>query len=458
MSTTKEVRSFQELDPKDFPEPPEDQTIVVDLNEIESSWEDDDEEKGKEVDAKAAKVKKWVETHLKKLDEFYKLPRAIQDKPRNQETTKEIRKRIRGYMEHPDPEWGPCIRAAAWVAVLVHELSTTTCDSYRKAMSWLDDLVKRELLEDTENNHAPLYAWKRFFRIPEEANFRKPEFSKVTYAMKGFVERTNRETTKRRSNRLQELRKEAQLSPCEFLVNEDNKGTALLYVPSQIMEKMDEQKRLRIDILRDGYIFAFKSANGTIFPKEAVGSFAESMARDVELTDKGIPLYWLKIPWPPGWKKLTEEMGHTPEMAGILRRWFFFFKRAKGALEHQDEARKQERIEFDKEVDMDEEKWFLESQGGVVLADFSGIYSPEDKQDKPIRDIFLLMERMIDQDGQSTIRIKKAPQHLKEFLASCMGTYTEGRKFGGVPPRLRAILQACYGQAESKRLLTVQVS
>ncbi len=182
------LSSLQDLKADDFPKSNGgNEPVIVDLEEVDATWGgEDDEEQGKMVDEKATEVRKWVETHLTKLGELYALPQAVQDKPKNQEGAKKIRKRIKDYMFHPDLEWGRPIRRAAWVAVLVFELAKE-CKNYPEAMAFLDGMVKRGLLEENEDGSTPLYAWRRRFRIPETACFRRPEFQEVISAMEGFV-------------------------------------------------------------------------------------------------------------------------------------------------------------------------------------------------------------------------------------------------------------------------------
>ena len=286
--------SLHDLNPTDFPEtrPTKPEELDVNLGDIDFSL--GNEEEVEKIEKNSAGIRKWAQEHLRKLDEINRASKAVRIRPENKKAVKVIQDRIDSFLNHPEAIY----RQAAWVTFLTHKFNTVKLEDYADAMDFLDYMVEQGRLEEG-NEHAPLRAWKRNFRIPEEACFTRPEFEECKQAMSNLVNRVTQATAKSRNARLGQLQNEANLEALEVF-EPGHKGNALLYVPPQI-----SLSSARYIIRREGYLFVEVTDGGCIFPLEGIGGFEEKIqdVRMVKVFLKGFTLDW---DWPPGKKKLAE--------------------------------------------------------------------------------------------------------------------------------------------------------
>lgn len=441
--TNSELSSLKNLNPADFPENSSAIDLDVDLREISISLTDDSEEV-KKIEDSATGIRTWTETHLPKLDELYAAPKAIRIRSENTAAAKMIKNKIHSFMNHPEAAY----RQAAWVAFLVHKIKSATVGNQPETIEWLSKMVSDGYLEEGDH-HAPLQAWKKYFRVPEAACFTRPEFEEVKAAMNELVERVTQAKAQQRLVRVAKLQKQANLQPAETFVK-GSEGTSFVFVPPQISDRGG-----KIEIRRAGYLLVEVTHDERIFPLEGVGSFEEKVA---EANQNGIFIKSYTLAWdfPPTKQKLLEAGLSEEQVSSFLFCWYLL-KRAKSLLE-QTNQHEEERLELSKEVSISEEKFFLEGQDGYVLVDFKGVWETwtPDKADqsgkrqkkKEVYSLFLVVRR-----EEAQISIASCPSHLREFFSQCMGTYTERQKFSGVPEPLRSILQSQYGATQTTSLL-----
>ncbi len=252
-------------------------------------------------------------------------------------------------------------------------------------------------------------------------------------------------TFSRRDEKVKKLQDQATLDSSQAF-KQGAAGDTLLYVPPRISFKDGVVKTYG-----GGFLFV-EIKDGTFYPLEGAGSFEQAVAvAYVEnVFVKGYTLDW---DFPPPRAKMESYGLNDDQIKGFYLTWGLL-KRAKDCLTTDSEHQK-EKLTLSKEVSLSEESFALERKDGTVLVDFEGVWenwtTQEDgkKVKKAIRDLFLLVQR---QEGR--IRIVSCPEHLKTFFADCMGSYTEGERFLGVPQPLQAILQAQYGACQTKALIT----
>ena len=419
--------SLKDLDPTGFPDKPN--ASEVDLGEINLSVDPAEAEKLQEF---ADGIGKWVASHLKKLDEFRRQSRAIQLRPENQQSVKGIQKRLDDFLDHQEPAY----RQAAWKTLLAHKFQSAQAQTYEETMRFLDRLVEAGYLEEGDEK-SPLQAWNKYFRIPKKASFTGAEFREVKSALEELVRRVGSLTVKARTQRAEILQRETTLSPQDLFAG--IKGTALLYVPPEISQDRDG----KIQVRRDGLLFAECRGDKRIFPKEGIGSFSNPVADAVAL---GVFVQRYSLDWdfPPTYKNLAES-GSTDEQIKKIKLAWYLLKRAKQGLEAQEQA-DEEKADLGRKATISQESFFLERKEGTALVDLQGSFKPT--EGKEIRNFFFLVKRK-----DSKIQILMIPNHLKELLSRCLDEYPEGEKFQGVPQPLQAILQAGYGQVQTKSLL-----
>lgn len=438
------ITSIQDLKPEDFPPEtrPEMPDLDVDLRDINLFLGDTKESKKVEENAKG--IRKRVETDLAKLDELRNAPKVIRIRQENKAGSKAIWDKIDSFLNHNEAAY----RQAAWIAFLSYRFRHADAQTYTETMDFLNRMVADGYLEEG-NDHAPLQAWRRHFRIPETASFTRPEFEEAKRDLSDLVNRVTQTTAQRRNDRVAELQEEATLQP-ERAFGPNEEGTALLYVPPQISRNGD-----KFFIRKEGFLMIDVTSDGRIFPLEGVGSFEEGI---FEATAAGVfvKAYTLDWDWPPAKKKLAEAGLTEKQVNGVHICWHLL-KRAKDAL-GQTNQHQEEKMELAKQVSVMEDTFLLEKREGITLIDFEGTWETwtKDDQGRPKKEqigpLFVLVERQ----NQDKVQIIGCPEHLKDFFSSCMDEYKEGEKFLGVPQPLQSVLQAQYGAVQTKSLLSQQ--
>ena len=455
------LTSIKDLKPEDFPEGARLETsdLEVDLGDIDLFLGDTEETKKVEEGAKG--IRKWVETYLAKLDELRNAPKAMRIRQENKAGSKKIWDKIDSFLNHNEAAY----RQAAWIAFLVYRFRHVDVQTYTETMDFLNQMVTDGYLEEG-NDHAPLQAWERYFRVPEIASFTRPEFEEAKHALSNLVNRVTQTTAQRRNDRVAELQEEATLQPKEAF-GSDKKGIALLYVPPQISKNGD-----KLFPRKEGFLLIEVTSDGRVFPLEGIGSFEEGISEAVSV-GVFVKTYTLNWDWPPAKKKLIEMFivldknykEATPEekeriekkakrKADAVHLCWHLLKRAKNALE-QAGQHQEEKMKLSKEVSVIEDSFLLENQEGIALIDFEGTWETWTKDDQgkskkeQIGPLFVLVER-----HQDIVHIVGCPEYLKDFFSSCMDEYEEGEKFLGVPQPLQSVLQAQYGAVQTKSLLS----
>lgn len=438
--------SLKDLKPEDFPSVADaPANLDVNLGEIEFSI--GNEKEIQKISQSALGIRKWVESHMVKLDELRKAPKAVRIREENKQKAKVIRDRINDFLWHKEEAY----RQGAWTAFLIHRLLNSEVETYSDTMSMLDQMVRDGYLEEG-NEHSPLQAWRRRFRIPEKACFTRPEFEEAKRAMASLVNRVTQSTARRRQDRIVELQEEADLKP-NGIFEQNAEGKALLYVPPQISRHDN-----RFSIRKEGFLLV-EANGGRIIPLEGVGSFEEAIsdANDLNIFVRPYTLSW---DWPPPKRVLIEKLvaiGDTEEKAkekaDAIHFCWYLFKRAKDALEQTNQYEK-EKLEMSKEVTISEEDFLLEGRDGDTLIDFEGSWETWTQEENgrakktQIGPLFALVRRQ-----NKKISMIKCPEHLTQFFAGCTDEYDEGDKFLGIPQPLQSVLQAQFGAEQTKSLL-----
>ncbi len=343
--------------------------------------------------------------------------------------SKELRHRIKdeiaGYqsqlndlLSHKAPEY--C--RAAWLTLFLFEFSRDLL-SRKEVKELLERLVEERRLVLDPN--GTLEAYGQAYRVSEDSRLVDLEdLSKVQKGLNDLLQKVYAEVGKDRKERTKELLAQATIG-WQGLVNGEH-GACFLKVPSE---------RLDNGTWRAGGNLLVHSDGASIVPTKAVGAIETLVEAMVDL---GIRLWVSSLcrPEPPFIKGLPIEKGKK------VRALWFVIQRA---IRAEEEAEKFQatRQEFAGKATVTAQEFFLKQAPGTCLVEFQGVW--ETPAEEKVSNLFFLAER---KEEKARISIVEVPSHLNQFFSPCLGReYEEGDKFEGVDQPLRAVLQACFGQA-----------
>lgn len=386
----------------------------------------------------ADEVRHWTISTLAQLENLDNAPREIQE--HNEEKVAEAKRTFQEYLEADTKTF----RRACWLGSFEQRLSAQI-SSRAEAQAVITSLVQEGLIEKVDG--GPLKIYGETYAVPSRSTFKEPELIEVAGFIAQLVTRALQAERQARTKKSEELFGQNELSLNEFLAGKA--GLITFGVPPEEFVDKDGQPKWR-----GGGTLLVQSDGKKVWPLGASGTIQrgveEAMSLNVHLLS-----YALSWEWPPKVPDLDEAR------AKKLTLLWFLLKRGIDAMQRSQavERAKEEMIASAESV-LSPEAFFLKGEVGVCLVEFHGTWEPlvaEGERPLYVPDLFFLTERFTQGEGAEAevfVRLVATPPHINGYLDSCTGVaYPEGDKFSGVAPRLRAVLQAIYGQTARKAQL-----
>jgi len=433
------VKDLKDLNPSDYPESG-DNSLDVDLGEI--AIPEVKEEEAQKVQAAAAGIASWMKTHLQKLDNLNAQPEAVQARPEIKKAIKAIWGKIYSFMNHSEAGY----RQTAWLEFLLHKIESPATKTWIDLSELTEWLVKKQYLE--ENERGPLKTpWGPRFAIPKTASFGAIQFRQVEDAWNKMSKSISHETAQNRAERARQIKdNETDVSDIGLLEEKEN-GTALLYVPGQILIRNGE-----VDFFNPGLLLVRRDGD-KLFPIEGVGSFDRKIdginGRKTYVLSFTLAPDWTR---PPSKKMLIEERGFKEAQTNDLCFAWYLLKRASQHLSMSNEVPPEELVKFGEQVSVPANEFLLERKNGVALIELDGsiVITGEDKTRTAIDKAFFLVER-----ESRKFRLLKTSGNLQAMLdaESFNEEYAEGDQYEGLPSPLQMLLKMAYFEAYFKQML-----
>ena len=415
MSKKEPVTDLKDLNPSDYPESSDD-SLDVDLGDI--AIPEVKEEEAQKVQDTAIGIASWMKTHLQKLDQLYAQPEAVRARPDIKKAIKSIWERIYAYMNHSEAGY----RQTAWLEFLLHQIESPATKTWNDLNELTERLVKKQYLE--ENERGPLKTpWGPRFAIPKTASFGAVQFRQVEDAWDKMSKSISHETAENRAERARQIRdNETDVSDIGLLEENEN-GTALLYVPGEISIRNGETAFFNPGLL------VVKREGDKLFPIEGVGSFDRKIdginGRKTYVLSFTLTPDWTR---PPSKKMLIEEKGFKEAQANDLCFAWYLLKRASQHLARLSEAPSEELVKLGEQVSVPANEFLLERKNGVALIELDGsiVITSEDRTRTVISKAFFLVER-----GNRKFKLLKMSSNLQAMLdaESFNEEYAEGDQF-----------------------------
>lgn len=375
----------------------------------------------------AKKVKFWVNSALSLLDQINKLSPEARDLA--VERTTSIQRTFNDLLKHNVLKY----RQAAWLSLFNYEFSKDY-RTRKEVEELVEKLVKERRLIDDPQGELRIY--NRHLRISPEARFEEKEVAEIEEIIKSLLARVENEETKRRGQRVEELKARADITLQDLC--DGRPGKCFLSVPPERVENGGQA------FWRGGGTLLVESDGEKILPFAATGTI-EAAIEEVKNLRIHLLVSSLRN------EKAPVVLALPPEMNRKVQLLWHLIKRA-----IRQEEVKTVAAAFARKATISAQEFFLEKKPGICLVEFQGIW--ETPTGERIPNLFFLVERRKRKKDQTEIILLEVPEHLNGFFA-CMGEeYPEkDNKFQGVEQPLRAVLQAVYGQtvtakAKNKKL------
>lgn len=378
------------------------------------------------IDVGQKKIQEWTKNLLIKIDQRTTAVSEIEN-PGQKKIAKKLAydantvdlKALGTYLRGEDRDL--FYRQAAWFAALEYFLSGNL-QTPEELTGILEKMVGDDYL--VKNPDGLLKPYKDGYDFHPDCPLDEPDKAKVKIIL---IKLRNRVF----DNEKADITARGNLSVQDFLDRKPGKIALTIHA--------EKAKRLGGQIFwRSGGVLLIESDGKAIQPLDATGGIKEAVQ---EAKKMGAYLYFdsLYQNAPPFIRSLSKEMNEKVQLLWHLLK--------RGLL----------RYEITSMATLNQEEFFLGRECGDCFLDFKGNWQTADG--KTIANFFFLIRRREgEENGVKRIRIAKAPSHLDDFFAQCMGEYEEGNKFEDVPQPLRAVLQAAYGQVRDNAEKTAQVT
>lgn len=397
----------------------------MNISPFDSAEIDTAEEQAEKDRAEAERISAIILSAINYLERAAGASREAQERLRTR--TEEARSLLNSHLHHNTP----AVRRAVWEAILMYEFSRPL-ENRAEVEELLTNLVKRGIL--VENPEGYLMAYQKTYMVSPESRFEESEIAKVKRDLVALLQRVYQEVGKTREQKAALLRSQSTLDLAGLLAGQQ--GKCLVEVPT---EKVVQNGK---GFWRGGGTLLVASDGQKILPLGAVGSIGGVIQEAMDL-NVHLWLQSLQRTAPPFIERLPSEQGRKVQL------FWHLLKRAIQAAEEKEKLQAQRQEMADRTTTPPEE-FFLEGRPGICLVDFQGVWrvpAPDGTTAEEIPHLFFLLERT-EGEGTKRLQIVEVPNHLKEFLAPCLGKEypEEGNRFVGMAYPLNAILQAVYGQ------------
>jgi len=401
-------------------------SVELDLPDPKTIAPGDISKQAEIIDKGQKMVQEWAKNLLTKIDQRTKVVNEIENPGQlkiaqklatdaNTTDLKALGTYLRGDKD-------PFYRLAAWLATLEYYFSGNPQTS-EELTGLLEKMVEDGYL--VKSPTGPLKPYKEVYDFHPDSQQFLDESDKAKL----------REMLLSLRNKVFEREKQGLLAKGDLSINDLFAGKA-----GKLALKIHAEKVKRGEgqiFWRSGGVLLVESDGKRIKPLDATGGI-EAAVREAKTMGVFLLINSLRQDAPPWVKNLSKEMnGKCQLLWHLMKRGLFRYEVAAMAT-------------------VTQEEFFLNQKSGDCFLSFKGIWQVP--SGPTIANFFFLVRRE-EKEGVRRIRIAKAPSHLEDFFAQCMGEYEEGNnKFEGVPQPLQAVLQAAYGQVQNNAQKTAQIA
>jgi hypothetical protein len=406
------------------------------LPQLDTGVLEDVEAEAEKIRKAATSIKEWVLNTLGKLEMSKGLSREGKELVEKQLAN--ARKSLQEVLFNPVPAY----RRAAWLGFFTFQFSRDL-RTKEEVEEFLLGLVEKKYLEEVEVTNGDLKAYNKAYKVSGNSSFESQEIEETRKMFIDLLNRVWQEVGQTREMERSKLLEESVLSVEQFLGGKA--GLFTLDIPAEEVKKPDGSTAY----WRGGGTMKVKSDGKRVFPCASVGYIRENVeeARKMRIYDAPlhILLNSLRESRPPFIRGVPE--GHGKKIQLI----WHLLKRGLRHLEDQKQLQLS-RQEMANKANVSPEEFFLEGKCGLCIIEHLepwDVRSADGQIIHRVEGLFFLVSREEGEKEVKRIRIAEAPNHLKNFFASCIseeGYLEKGNKFEGIPYPLGAVLQATYGQ------------
>lgn len=397
-------------------------SVELDLPDPKTLAPDDLVKQAEIIDAGQQKVQEWTKNLLTKVDQRAMAVNTIEDRNQKRIAQKLAQddnatdlKALDSFL-HGDRD--PFYRQAAWFATLEYffsgDLQTTA-----ELATLLERMVAANYL--TKDAAGPLKPYKDGYNFCPDCPLDEAKKTKVKLILLSL-------RTKIFDYEKTAIKEKGNLEIQGFLAGKP--GKLCLNIHAEPIRRGEQT------FWRNGGVLLVESDGKRIKPLDATGGI-EMAVKEAKEMNVFLIIDSLRHNNPPWVESLSREMnGKCQLLWHLMRRGLF-------------------RYELEAMATVTPEEFFLKQELGDCFLEFKGTWQVPNGP--TIANFFFLVRRE-EEEGARRICITKAPSHLEDFFAQCLGKYEEGNKFENVPQPLKAVLQAAYGQVRYNAEKTAQIA